>query len=155
MGQNNLFRNNHSLLGLLDLPEVWWFGKMSVFCLPGHLSAHLSPDIHVLDFFDFFFSGQKNIKIKAHICWKRHNKNWTLRFLENFFYLNLLEFNWTLRFLIKCLYIQQSFWFWNIFEIFSTNHNAAFSKLWYSWNNGAVKLIFFLWLDTFRGNQLI
>ena len=121
-------------------------------------------------FFDFFFSGQKNIKIKAHICWKRHNKNWTLRFLENFFYLNLLEMilnesSYDFCFLIENpphiyihIYIYTSAKFLILKycpKIFSTNHNAAFSKLWYSWNNGAVKLIFFLWLDTFRGNQLI
>ena len=52
--EDNLFRKNHGLLGLLDLPVVWWFSKMSVFCLSGHLSAHLSFDIHVLDIFDFF-----------------------------------------------------------------------------------------------------
>ena len=52
--EDNLFRKNHGLLGLLDLPVVWWFSKTSVFCLSGHLSAHLSFDIHVLDFFDFF-----------------------------------------------------------------------------------------------------
>ena len=33
------------LLGLLDLPLVWFFAKMSVSCLSGHLSARLSPDI--------------------------------------------------------------------------------------------------------------
>ena len=51
---NNLFRKHHSLLGLLDLPVVWWFSKTSVFCLSAHLSAHLSFDIYVLDFFNFF-----------------------------------------------------------------------------------------------------
>ena len=52
--EDNLFRKNHGLLGLLDLPVVWWFSKTSVFCLSGHLSAHLSFDIYVLDFVDFF-----------------------------------------------------------------------------------------------------
>ena len=51
--EDNLFRKNHGLLELLDLSVVWWFGKISVFCLSGHLSAHLSADIYVLDFFDF------------------------------------------------------------------------------------------------------
>ena len=34
---------------------MWWFGKMSVFHLSGHLSASLSHDIYIyiLDSFDF------------------------------------------------------------------------------------------------------
>ena len=36
---------------------MWWFGKMSVFHLSGHLSASLSDDIYIyiyiLDSFDF------------------------------------------------------------------------------------------------------
>ena len=51
---DNLFRKNHGLFGLLDLPVVWWVSKTSVFCLSGHLSAHLSFNIYVLDFFEFF-----------------------------------------------------------------------------------------------------
>ena len=62
------------LLGLLDLPLVWFFAKMSVSCLSGHLSARLSPDICINFFFFFFFffglsaCGQKYTKIKVHIC---------------------------------------------------------------------------------------
>ena len=56
--EDNLFRKNHGLLGLLDLPLVWWLSKTSAFFLSGHLSAHLSSElyiyIYILDFFDFF-----------------------------------------------------------------------------------------------------
>ena len=52
--EDNLFRKNHGLLGLLDLPVVWWFGKMSDFYLSGHLSAHLSPDIYMYICIRFF-----------------------------------------------------------------------------------------------------
>ena len=37
---------------------MWWFSKISVFCLSGHLSAGLSRDIYVLDFFDFLYVGR-------------------------------------------------------------------------------------------------
>ena len=37
--EDNLFRKNHGLLGLFDMPAVWWFSETSVFCLSGHLSA--------------------------------------------------------------------------------------------------------------------
>ena len=54
----DLFRKSHGVLGLLDLPVAWWFSKTSLFCMSGHLSVHLSPDIYIyiyiLDFFDFF-----------------------------------------------------------------------------------------------------
>ena len=66
--EDNLFRKNHSLLGLLDLPLVCWFSKASVFCLSGHLRARLSPDIYVLDFFEVLPCGQKYAKIKSYIC---------------------------------------------------------------------------------------
>ena len=96
MDQNNFFKSNHRLLGLLDLPVVWWFGKMSVFHLSGHLSTSLSHDIYIyiyiyIRFVWFFAFGQKYAKIKAHICWKRQSEKWTFRFWENFYHLNLLE----------------------------------------------------------------
>ena len=126
----DLFRKSHGVLGLLDLPVAWWLSKTSVFCVSGHLSAHFSPDIYIyiyiyiyicIRFFWLFPCGQKYTKIKAHICWKRHNKKWTFRFFEKF-YLNLLEiiFNessYTFRFLIENpthIYIQGSYWFWYI-----------------------------------------
>ena len=37
---------------------MWWFGKMYDFCLSVHLSARLSPDIYVLDFFDFLIEAR-------------------------------------------------------------------------------------------------
>ena len=40
-------------------------------------------------------------------------------------------------------------------KMLSINQNAGFSKLQYSRNNGAMKLILFLRLETFRANQLI
>ena len=64
--EDNLFRKNHGLLGLLDLPVVWWFSKTSLFCLSGHPSAHLLSDIYVLDFFDFF-DVVRNIQKSRHI----------------------------------------------------------------------------------------
>ena len=104
----DLFRKSHGVLGLLDLPLAWWFSKTYLFCMSGHLSVHLSPDIYIYIYIRFFWlfpCGQKYTKIKAHICWKRHNKRWTFRFFEKF-YLNLLEiiFNessFNFRFLIE------------------------------------------------------
>ena len=66
--EDNLFRKNHDLLGSLDLPVVWWFSKTSVFRLSGYLSAHLSFDIYVSDFFEFFHvvrNIQKSRRISA------------------------------------------------------------------------------------------
>ena len=63
--EDNLFRKNHGLLGLLDLPVVWWFSKTSAFCLSSNLSVHLSPDLHVLDFFDFSHIARNIQKSKS------------------------------------------------------------------------------------------
>ena len=107
--EDNLFRKNHGLLGLLDLPLVWWLSKTSAFFLSGHLSAHLSSEIYMYIYLRFFWllpCGQKYRKIKAHICWKRHDKKWTFRSFEIFYHLNLLEMilnksSYNFRFLIK------------------------------------------------------
>ena len=90
MGQINLFRNNHCLLGLLDLPVMCWFSKMSDF-LP--VWSSLCPSLIwyiCITFFRLFACCQKYTKIRACVCWKRHKK-WTFRFFEKFYHLNLLE----------------------------------------------------------------
>ena len=118
---DNLFRKNNGLLGLLDMPVVYWFSKTSVF---SSVWSSLCPSLILyirIRFFWLFPCGQKYAKIKAYTCWKRHNKKWTFRFFEKF-YLNLLEiiFNessYTFRFLIENpthIYIQGSYWFWYI-----------------------------------------
>ena len=60
---------------------------MSAFCLSGHLSACLSPDMYVLDFFLTFECGQKYTEIKAHI-WKNFQLFWkvlSLKFVRDDF----------------------------------------------------------------------
>ena len=81
---DNIFRENHGLLGLLDLPIVWWFSKTSVFCLSGHLYAHLSSDIHVLDSFDFFHVVRNIQKSKPISVEKGIIKNKLFGFLKSF-----------------------------------------------------------------------
>ena len=133
--EDNLFRKNHGLLGLLDLPVVWWFSKTSVFCLSGHLSAHLLSDLYVLVL--TFSMWSEIYKNKAHICWKRHNKKWTFRFFEKSYHVNSLEsiFNessYNFRFLIENpshIYSGKLLILIYYPKMFSINENAAFYKL--------------------------
>ena len=57
-GSKQSLQKQSCLLGLLDLPLVWRFSKISAFCLSGYLSAGLSRDLYVLDFFDFLHVGR-------------------------------------------------------------------------------------------------
>ena len=72
------------LLGLLDVPVVWCFSKMSVFCLSGHLSARLSPDIYVLDFFYFLHVARNIQKSRSISVEKGIIKNELSGFLKSF-----------------------------------------------------------------------
>ena len=59
---------------------MWRFSKISVFCLSVHLSAGLSRDTFVLDFFDFLHVGrniQKSIPISV--------EKGQVRFFENIY----------------------------------------------------------------------
>ena len=82
------------LLGLLDRPLVWFFAKMSVSCLSGHLSARLSPDI-CINFFFFFFVDflhvARNIQKSRSISVEKGIMQKTFRFFEKLYHLNLLE----------------------------------------------------------------
>ena len=107
--EDNLFRKNHDLLGLLDLPVAWWFSKMSVFCLSGHLSARLSTDIYALDFFDFFHVTRNIQKSRPISAEKSLLKNELSGFL-------------------KCYCLSQWVYWTNLFEtefIFSTHQEIA------------------------------
>ena len=84
---------------------VCWISKTSVFCLSGHLSAHLSSAICISDFFDFFHVV-RNIQKSRPISVEKDNKKWAFRFFEKFYDLNLLEMilnesSYNFRFLIK------------------------------------------------------
>ena len=110
------------LLGLLDRPLVWFFAKMSVSCLSGHLSARLSPDI-CINFFFFFFvdflhvarniqksrsiSVEKGIiKINFQVFWK----------VLSFKFETIMKALIIFVFLFKThfIYIQESYWLWYI-----------------------------------------
>ena len=103
---DNLFRKNNGLLGLLDMPVVYWFSKTSLF---SSVWSYLCPSLILyirIRFFWLFPCGQKYAKIKAYTCWKRHNKKWTFRFFEKFYRVNLLEMilnesSYNFRFLIE------------------------------------------------------
>ena len=62
---------------------MWWFGKMSDFCLSVHLSARLSPNIHVLDFFDFLPEA-RNIQKSRPTSVEKGIKNELSGFLKSF-----------------------------------------------------------------------
>ena len=138
MGQNNPFRNNYCLLGVLDMPVVWFFCGMSLFCLFIY---------NFLDFLQVARNIQKSRPI-PYTSWKR-----TFRCFEIFYHLNLYmilnESSCNICFLIA----NQSHIYSGKFlilicypKIFSTNQNSGFSKLTqkYTWYNRAVRLIFFL-----------
>ena len=145
-----------------------WVKRLLFFCLVISLPISHLRYIYIyiyiyLRFFWLFTCGQKYRNIKAHICWKRHNKKWTFISFEKFYHLNLLEMilnesSYNFRFLIKNpshIFLGKLLILIYYPKMFSIHQNAAFSKLWYSWNNGAVKLFFFLWVVTLRANQLI
>ena len=62
---------------------MWCFGKMSDFCLSVQLSARLSPDIYVLDFFDFLLEA-RNIQKSRPISVEKGIENELSGFLKSF-----------------------------------------------------------------------